>query len=300
MKTVLHVVRADVRRWGLLIALSLFLTAALRFLEERAPVLAFDAPSRAGLLEVGQSLLTLIGALLLVILVAVVMQDTPVVGRRAFLLTRPIAPGRILIAKLVTLGFAFVAIPAMIDFAVLASRGLPLGLVALDAFESLFGVRLMLLLLLLLIAALTESLVAYLVVLVSGVAVVGAGLMWQAAFARPFPMDNLWMAGDEPYSLDTFEATRAWVGMAMTLGAPLVLLARRRRRAAIVVLVVLLALAPIPAWPPVPRVAAARRIEPPSWAAKAELSPVVFSPHEASVGELWAFRGGVAPPQPLS
>ena len=100
----------------------------------------------------------------------------------------------------------------------------------------------MLLLLLLLIAALTESLVAYLVVLVSGVAVVGVGLMWQAAFAVPFPMDALW-TGDEPYSLDTFDATRMWVSMAMTLGAPLVLLARRRRRAAIVVFVVLLATA---------------------------------------------------------
>ena len=220
--------------------------------------------------------LWLVRLLLTTVIVAAVVHDTSIVDRRAFLLTRPLTPGQTLLAKFITLGAAFVAIPAAIHFARFAHRGMPLGLVALDTIDALLGWRLVSLLMLLLVATLTSSLFTYLVTLAGGAVVLTIGIVLQVALFGPTMPPDWQAAAPEPVSLDTFEVTRTWLTTLATCGIPLVLLARRRRDHAIAALGVLLVLAIIPWWPPLPRLLAPPVFTPPAWASDGR-TPTSFS-----------------------
>jgi hypothetical protein len=289
---VFHLIRADVRRWGLLIALFLALTVGQTFLEEQGPILALRNPHHGGLVEGSLVFLWLVRLLLTAVIIAVVVHDTSIVDRRAFLLTRPVTPRQTLLAKFITLGVAFVLIPAAIHLARFAQRGMPLDLVALDTIDVLLGWRLVSLLILLLVATLTTSLFTYLVTLVGSAVVLTSGIVLQVALFGPTTPPDWLAAGPEPVSLDTFEVTRTWLTTVATCGIPLVLLARRRRDHAIAALGVLLVLGFIPWWPPLPRLFAEPVFTPPAWASDGRTPHLVLDPVEASIGAPW-LGGGV-------
>jgi hypothetical protein len=284
MSAILHIVRADVRRWGPLLALFAALTIGQRLLEEHGPVLALRDAAQAGLVEGTSLTFLLVRVLLTIVLVAAVMHDTPIVGRRTFLLTRPITPRQVLLAKLVSLGVAFIVFPTLVDFMALAWRGLPIDLVAPHVLDDLWGFRLVVLLVLLLAAAMTASLVSYFTTLVAAAFVCVVILMAMLAFAFGNYQPGPPTAASEPVSLDTFEATRAWLTALVTLGAPLILLAWRRRAMAVIALGVLLVLAPMPWWPPLPRLFAAPTITPPAWASDGRAPRLAMDPPEALIG----------------
>lgn len=290
MSATLHIVRADVRRWGLLLALFVALTIGQRLLEEHGPVLALRDPAQAGLVESTLLTLALVRLLLTILLVAVVMHDTPIVGRRAFLLTRPITPRQVLLAKFVPLGLVFVVVPALVELSTLALRGLPIDLAALEALDELWGWRPIVLLMLLLAAAMTASLVGYLTALVAAAVVCLVLMVVMFAIAVGAQPPDWRAAGPEPASLDTFETTRAWLTMMVTFGAPLALLAWRRRGVALLALGVLLVLAPLPWWPPLPRLFAAPVIAAPAWTSDGRAPRLTMDRAEASIGRPW--RGG--------
>jgi hypothetical protein len=292
MSAILHIVRADGRRWGPLLALFTALTIGQRLLEEHGPVLALRDPTQAAVVEGTLLTLALVRVLLTIVLVAAVMHDTPIVGRRPFLLTRPITPRQVLLAKLLSLGLVFVVFPTFVDFAALALRGLPIDLVALDALDDLWGWRLTVLLMLLLAAAMTASLAGYLTSLVAAAVAGVVILLAMLVVAIGTPSPDWQAARPEPASLDTFEATRAWLTMTVTFGVPLALLAWRRRGIALLTLGILLVIAPIPWWPPLPRLFAAPIIAPPAWTSDGRAPRLMMDRADASIGLPW--RGGMS------
>jgi hypothetical protein len=298
---VLHVARGDMRRWGWLALLVVLLGIGDRFLADVAPMEALHQPSMASALDALVLLLALAQVLATLVLVAAVVHETPIVGTRAFWMTRPIALRAIVGAKALTLGLTLIVVPVAIDAAILVWRGLPLGLVLLDASEGLAGIRLVALLVLLLAAALTSSVVSYLVTLVAsliGYVIVALAI---TAIAPPAPTIEF---GEAPFIVDPWPMFQAWVGALLTVVTPLaVLIATRRRAVAIAVLAILVAPLPIPQWPPVPDLLRRATPDTPAWANADHTLRLSLGSSAAHLGSfvpqaILAARR-VAPPKPV-
>jgi hypothetical protein len=289
MSRILHVARTDVRRWWSLALASVAVIAGDRVLSAVGPAQAMRQPSLAGLLDM---LAVMVGVTLLVIpivLVGVIVHETPLVGARAFWQTRPLPVRDVVVAKLLTLGIIVVAVPVAADAIVLAQRGLPFDLVLLDALESAVGMRLIGLLFVLFLAMLTRSLVTYLVALVGSLLglLVVAMTMVAIAIQRAEP-DASAIPRDPPVPIpDLSGAFQSWVGMLLTLAVPILVLAIwRSPRRALAALAVLVALAPIPQWPPVPDILPKLSAAAPEWATRDGALQLGLDAPEAIVG--WA------------
>jgi hypothetical protein len=269
VSTIFHIVRTDLRRWWPLMLTFVVGTLALSAVDELAPVTAFQRPEVASTINLLVVIGTTAWVALWCLLVALVVQETPLVEARAFWRTRPIAGWQVVTAKVLTLMAVLTSTPVVIDAIQSIRHGLAPELVAADALASLVGWRLVLLLLLVVVASLSRSLVSYLVSLVLSVLVVIAaffafllvlsrGDLLDAGSTRPRDIAApVWQAAD---------AVRFWLQFLIAFVAPLVILIWSRRRLwSIAAMVALLLLCLFSWWPPFPGVRPLQP-EPPSWA----------------------------------
>lgn len=285
MSAILHLARTDIRAHRLALAAWLILAAAARAIEEVAPIVAFSRPDDAPLIGPPVLLLAIVRFILTLVVVGVVVQETPLVGRRAFWMTRPFTAWQVIAAKFLTLWPVLVVAPALFDAVVLAWRGLPLDLVAIDALSALAGWRVIVLLMLVLAAALTVSIVGYLASLVSAAtATIVALIVTVAITAASDPTAWETQTIPPPPIPDTIEEARSWLGLVLTFVVPLVVLvATRRRLYALVALA--LAFVPIPRWPPVPPGLPIVRVDPPAWSADSRTLHLGLASNEAALTE---------------
>jgi hypothetical protein len=166
MKLVAHLVRADVRRFRLLLAGWLLIEILNTVLTGLGPVLVSDRPPMAGVALLG-TVLFLTRWLGMIVIVALVVQTHPLVGSDAFWLTRPIPPRALLTSKVLLLGTTFIVAPVLCEMLLMAVFRVPpveIGLVALQTtlFQSLWLSTVMAL------AAVTRTLAGF-VLVVGGV-----------------------------------------------------------------------------------------------------------------------------------
>jgi hypothetical protein len=265
VRTILHLAWTDARHGRWLIGAWLLLSTLQRLVDDAAPRLAFAIDGLCCQDRVGTAVLILTATRVLVglVLVAVTVQEMPLLGRRAFLATRPVTLGERAASMLLTLWIRIVVVPAALDAFALNSRGFPPSLVGLDFAEALVGWRLMVVLLLMLAATLTTNVATFLVAIpcaaVTGFAV-SAGLLWLIGAPRESAEPLLPIVSQ-------FDAIRLWLTLLVTSATPLLVLLRRRSGAA-----ALLTLAA--AWPlmtlanrfPMPFASDDARSAPPAWA----------------------------------
>jgi hypothetical protein len=123
MNLVLHLVRWDVRRFRPHLAVWLLLVAGSAVLDGAWPVLALNATVRQTV-GVAGNLVALAEVLFSIVLVALVVQEHPLVGTTAFWMTRPIPPRALLAEKLLVLGVAVIAAPVGAEIALMAAYGI--------------------------------------------------------------------------------------------------------------------------------------------------------------------------------
>jgi hypothetical protein len=142
MNLLAHLVRADVRRFRLVLAGWLLIEILNTVLTGLGPLLASDRPPMPWAALLG-TVLFLTRWLGMIVIVALVVQTHPLVGSDAFWLTRPIPPRALLTSKLLLLGTTFVAAPVLCEILLMAVFKVPaveIGLVALQTtlFQSLW------------------------------------------------------------------------------------------------------------------------------------------------------------------
>jgi len=135
MSLVLHLVRWDVRRFQVLLALWLLLVAATVLLEGAWPSIAVGMAAR-NTVGLAGNLLALADVLFGVALITLVVQDQPLVGTSAFWMTRPIPPRALLAAKLVLLTGAMVLVPVLAETMLMMAYRVPAREIAAVAAQS--------------------------------------------------------------------------------------------------------------------------------------------------------------------
>lgn len=129
MNLVLHLVRWDLRRFQILLPLWLLLVAASAVLEGGWPALAVAMTARQTVGITG-NLLAVAEVLFSIVLVALVVQEHPLVGTSAFWMTRPIPPRKLLAAKLILLGGAVIAAPVIAEIVLMVAYEVPAAQIA--------------------------------------------------------------------------------------------------------------------------------------------------------------------------
>src|SRR5712691_11720427 len=170
-----HILRKDLRRLGWPLMAWVLIVAGRMIVATTGAAAAFGNLGLQLTVDNLSVLVTVIDLLMLALLVSWLVHDEPLVGVDAFWLTRPIDPLRLMAAKLVFAAVFLVAAPvAGESIAVAAIAG---GFHdAVRAAPGLALARTWWMLLLLALAALTPSLIRFLLVIVVGVAA-AAGLM---------------------------------------------------------------------------------------------------------------------------
>ena len=123
MNQVRHIFSKDLRRLRWSIIGWSALVRRVRSSTRSAPTLRSEASDRQ--LGIGELsvLLSLIDLLLLALLVSRLVHDEPLVGRDAFWITRPIAPGALMAAKLLFATLFFIVLPLAGSVIVAAAFG---------------------------------------------------------------------------------------------------------------------------------------------------------------------------------
>jgi hypothetical protein len=142
MKLLGHLVRADVRRFRLLLAGWVLIEVLNTIFTGVRPLLAFD-PRMLTAVELLRTVLFLTRWLGMIVIAALVVQTHPLVGSDAFWMTRPIPPRALFASKIVLLGATFVVVPAVCEAVLMAACRFPIAdsvLVALQTmlFQSLW------------------------------------------------------------------------------------------------------------------------------------------------------------------
>jgi hypothetical protein len=184
MKFWVHLVRWDVRRFGMVLFAWLLLVAATATLDGLWPALSVDPTTRysTGLVA---SLLSLAEVLFSFVVVALVVHAHPAVGVKAFWTTRPIPPRTLLAAKLTLLAVAMIAAPVVADvFLMAAYRVQPADIAAVSAQSALFWAFLVVVIMV--GAVLTPNLAAFALLVGGGVVSLAVALAITVAvlFAR--------------------------------------------------------------------------------------------------------------------
>jgi hypothetical protein len=126
MSHLLHLVRADVRRFRLLFGLWTLVAIAETVLRAVRPALAGD-PRLSMMFDLLATVIFATRWLGIVVIVALVVQTHPLVGSDAFWMTRPISWRVLLASKVVLLGTIFVAVPALCELVLMVSCRVPMA-----------------------------------------------------------------------------------------------------------------------------------------------------------------------------
>jgi hypothetical protein len=126
MKLLFHLVRADVRRFRLLLAAWVLIEIFNTVFTGVQPLLTADPKmlTAVGLLGTVLFLTRWLG---MIVIVALVVQTHPLVGSDAFWMTRPIPPRALFASKILLLGTTFIALPALCELALMAACGIPIA-----------------------------------------------------------------------------------------------------------------------------------------------------------------------------
>lgn len=126
MKLVAHLVRADVRRFRLLLAAWVSIEVLSTVFTGLQPLLAGDPRTIAAVGLLG-TVLFLTRWLGMIVIVALVVQTHPLVGSDAFWMTRPIPPRALLASKVLLLATTFIAVPALCEVLLMTACLVPAG-----------------------------------------------------------------------------------------------------------------------------------------------------------------------------
>jgi hypothetical protein len=175
MSHVLHIFRKDVRRlrWALIVWIA---AVVLRLVLKTAGAeLSFGAIGPQIAVTNASDLLLFIEILLLAVIVSGVVHDEPLVGADAFWLTRPIGGRTLLAAKLLFAVLLLVVVPAAGESIVMAAVSADPQVALRAAPEYVFN-QLLLVVMLMALAAVTPSLMRFLLTLIGCVAAVAISL----------------------------------------------------------------------------------------------------------------------------
>jgi hypothetical protein len=136
MKLIFHLVRADVRRFRLVLAAWVVIEVLSTVFTGVQPVL--DPEPRMmtaiGLLAMVMFLTRWLGMIVIVVLV---VQTHPLVGSDAFWMTRPIPPRALFASKVLLLGTTFIAVPALCAVVLMAAFRAPPAEIVLVALQTM-------------------------------------------------------------------------------------------------------------------------------------------------------------------
>jgi hypothetical protein len=121
-----HLVRADARRFGVLLAVWVLLQVADTIFRGVRPALVSEM-RLATTLELLGTVLVMTRWLGMVVIVALVVQTHALVGSDAFWMTRPIPWRDLLASKLVLLGTTFVGVPTLCDVGLMLALRVPVS-----------------------------------------------------------------------------------------------------------------------------------------------------------------------------
>lgn len=136
MKHLIHLVRADVRRFRLLLAIWMLIQIMDAVFRGVRPALAAD-PRLATAADLLATVLFLTRWLGLIVIVPLVVQTHPLVGSDAFWMTRPIPWRALFASKVVLLGTTFVAVPAVCELALMLACRVPVAEMPLVTMETI-------------------------------------------------------------------------------------------------------------------------------------------------------------------
>jgi hypothetical protein len=136
MKLLFHLVRADVRRFRLLLAAWVLIEVLSTIFTGVRPILADDRRMLTAVELLG-TVLFLTRWLGMIVIVALVVQTHPLVGSDAFWMTRPIPPRALFTSKVLLLGTTFIAVPALCAVILTAVCRFPMAEVVLVALQTI-------------------------------------------------------------------------------------------------------------------------------------------------------------------
>jgi hypothetical protein len=281
MSLIPHLLRWDVRRFRVLLAVWVVLVAANTVLEGVWPALAADLATRHTVGLIG-NLVWLARLLLIFVLAALVVQAHPLVGSDAFWTTRPIRPGMLLASKLILLAAMMIAIPVAADVALMIAYHVPPNEIAAVAAQNALSWTLWVVLIIS-AAALTPSLAQF--ALVIGAAIVAAAVSLAALLS--ITMYRFTSGPPSSGSNDLPDSTGWLVGTVLIIAAAVSLLVvqyrTRNRVRSIAIGVAGLAIAYVisSAWP-WPVLAAKQEIPP--WAADGSMLRLSADADTVSIG----------------
>jgi hypothetical protein len=134
MSTLQHFVCADARRFLLLIAVWIVVVIAATALAGIDPIVVRDR-ELGYFFRLGMLLVSLAGMALAVTLIALVVQQHPLVGSDAWWMTRAVAPRTLLGSRLVLIGLLVVVVPLVCDAVLMAVYRVPAGQMARVSLE---------------------------------------------------------------------------------------------------------------------------------------------------------------------
>lgn len=132
---VFHLVRADVRRFRLLLAVWVLIQIMDTVFRGVRPALASD-PRLVTVVGLLGTVLFLTRWLAVIVIVPLVVQTHPLVGSEAFWMTRPIPWRALFASKILLLGTTFVAVPALCELVLMLACRVPIAEMFLVALQS--------------------------------------------------------------------------------------------------------------------------------------------------------------------
>jgi hypothetical protein len=179
MKLLGHLVRADVRRFRMLLAGWVLIEIADTVFTGVQPLLTGDprTSTAMGLLAMVLFFTRWLG---MVVIVALVVQTHPLVGSDAFWMTRPIPPRALFASKVFLLATTFLAVPALCEVVLMAAFRVPAAEVVLVAIQTMLFQSLWVAIVMAL-AAITRNLARF--VLVAGAVLVSLILLMSIGIA---------------------------------------------------------------------------------------------------------------------
>ena len=294
MRLVLHLVRWDVRRFRILLALWLLLVGASAALDGAWPAIAVAMTARQTVGLAG-NLLALAEVLFSVALITLVVQEHSLVGTTAFWMTRPIPPRTLLASKLVLLTAAIVLAPVLAEIVLMSVYRVPLTEIGAVAAES--SVFWMLWLCAVAAFAAPTPNMAKFALAVGGVIL---GTIVSIVTIATILIDRANDRPRIPMAENTYDPTGGVVTTIFTIGAVVVFLAilyraRMRRPSAIAIGVagVAIAVAAGSVWPwPL----LAPIVEPPAWASDSSVLQLSASAGKVNIGSTIVDFGAPPPP----
>jgi hypothetical protein len=179
MRHLSHLLRADVHRFKLLLAVWLLIQIMDTLFTGLAPAITPD-PRLEGIVGLLGNVLFVARWLGLCVVVPLVLQTHPLVGSEAFWMTRPIPWQALLASKLVLLGTVFVVLPTLCEVLLMALCGVPLAQITRVSLQTILFNGLWLVLLMA-VAAVTRNLARYSLVIAG--ALVGVVLVINVVIA---------------------------------------------------------------------------------------------------------------------